>query len=400
MEIKFKKPRPIWRKKSRPLNNVNENPVKCGLVWFDTTLLPSIDVLKVNQNRCELIQRLLKAFHLHKHVDLLQVKKASRSDLEVFHSEAYLDILECTSKPTFDLSTFDKDDLELYGLLDDCVPFEGLWTYLQYISGATLIACRYLIQMCKKEPAPIAIQWMGGRHHAKKDEASGFCFINDVSIGLVQLLKFFDRILCIDLDIHHGDGVEESFYFSSNVLTISFHMKEPGFFPGTGDLESIGTGKGKYHNLNVPLHEGIEDAPFVLLFDTIVTQAFDRYKPQCIVLVCGADVLKGDPLGGFNVTLHGVEACIRIVKSLETPTLVLGGGGYHWPNVTRMAAVVTSVFCNVELPLSIPIFDDQYNHRDTYYVPISNVRKDKNKEEYIQHLLNQLTFYIQQIPEP
>ena len=105
----------------------------------------------------------------------------------------------------------------------------------------------------------IAINWAGGLHHAKKCEASGFCYVNDIVVGILELLKYHNRVLYIDIDVHHGDGVEEAFYTTNRVMTVSFHRYGEGFFPGTGDLMDIGCGEGKYYSLNVPLKMFVTD---------------------------------------------------------------------------------------------------------------------------------------------
>jgi len=104
----------------------------------------------------------------------------------------------------------------------------------------------------------IAINWAGGLHHAKKSEASGFCYINDIVLAILELLKYHARVLYIDIDIHHGDGVEEAFYSTNRVMTVSFH-KFGDFFPGTGDLKDDGVKKGKNYSVNFPLESGIDD---------------------------------------------------------------------------------------------------------------------------------------------
>eukprot|EP00826_Nyctotherus_ovalis_P047496 TRINITY_DN5466_c0_g1_i4.p3 TRINITY_DN5466_c0_g1~~TRINITY_DN5466_c0_g1_i4.p3 ORF type:complete len:139 (-),score=21.62 TRINITY_DN5466_c0_g1_i4:649-1065(-) len=109
---------------------------------------------------------------------------------------------------------------------------------------------------------------IGGLHHAKKGEAEGFCYANDIVLGIVELLKCSDRILYVDIDVHHGDGVEEAFYCTDRVMTVSFH-KFGDFFPGTGDITAIGSGKGHYYTLNVPLRSGVDDKSYVSLFKTV-----------------------------------------------------------------------------------------------------------------------------------
>jgi len=103
------------------------------------------------------------------------------------------------------------------------------------------------------------INWAGGLHHAKKSEASGFCYVNDSVLAILSLLEYFPRVLYIDIDVHHGDGVEDAFYNSNRVLTCSFHQYGEDFFPGTGNFDSLGEDEGKYYSINVPLRPGIND---------------------------------------------------------------------------------------------------------------------------------------------
>jgi histone deacetylase 1/2 len=116
--------------------------------------------------------------------------------------------------------------------------------------------------------ADIAINWAGGLHHAKKREASGFCYINDIVLGTLELLRTYPRVLYIDIDCHHGDGVEEAFYTTDRVMTCSFH-KYGEYFPGTGTQEDRGRGKGKGYAVNVPLKDGITDESFKSVFEPV-----------------------------------------------------------------------------------------------------------------------------------
>jgi acetoin utilization deacetylase AcuC-like enzyme len=109
---------------------------------------------------------------------------------------------------------------------------------------------------------------LGGLHHAKKMEASGFCYVNDIVLAILELLKYHNRVLYIDIDVHHGDGVEEAFYCSNRVMTVSFH-RYGDFFPGTGDVKDTGHGEGQYYSLNVPLNQGIDDDSYFHLFKTV-----------------------------------------------------------------------------------------------------------------------------------
>lgn len=209
----------------------------------------------------------------------------------------------------------------------------------------------------------IAVNWSGGLHHAKKTEASGFCYINDIVLAILELLKYHPRVLYIDIDIHHGDGVEEAFYTTDRVMTVSFH-KYGDFFPGTGDIRDIGVKAGKYYSVNVPLQEGIDDASYETVFKPVMEKVMEMYRPTAVVLQCGADSLTGDRLGCFNLTLKGHANCVEYIKSFNLPTLVLGGGGYTVRNVARCWAYETSVLLNTPIADEIP-----YNDFFEYYSP-------------------------------
>jgi len=151
----------------------------------------------------------------------------------------------------------------LVNLGDDCPVFDGLFEFCSISAGGSIAAANKLT----RGESDIAINWAGGLHHAKKTEASGFCYINDIVLAVLELLRFHQRVLYIDIDIHHGDGVEEAFYTTDRVMTASFHMTE--FFPGTGKLEETGIGKGKNYAVNVPLQKGMDDWSYQNLFEPV-----------------------------------------------------------------------------------------------------------------------------------
>ncbi|KAJ1557828.1 histone deacetylase [Nowakowskiella sp. JEL0078] len=188
----------------------------------------------------------------------------------------------------------------------------------------------------------IAINWGGGLHHAKKNEASGFCYVNDIVLGILELLRYHQRVLYIDIDIHHGDGVEEAFYTTDRVMTVSFH-KYGEYFPGTGDINDIGHGKGKNYAVNFPLKDGIEDESYKSIFKPVIQHVMDWYRPGAVVLQSGADSLAGDRLGCFNLSMRGHAEAITFLKTFGVPVLLLGGGGYTIRNVARAWTYETSI---------------------------------------------------------
>jgi len=239
-----------------------------------------------------------------------------------------------------------------------------------------------------RDKCDIAINWAGGLHHAKKSEASGFCYVNDIVLGILELLRYHTRVLYIDIDVHHGDGVEEAFYTTDRVMTVSFH-KYGEYFPGTGELRDVGIGKGKHYALNFPLRDGISDENYKSVFEPIIRQVMESYDPSAIVLQCGTDSLSGDKLGCLNLSMRGHANCVKFVKSFNKPLLLLGGGGYTMRNVSRAWAFETGLAAGVELGPEIPV-NEYYEYFGPDYeldVKASNT-EDMNTPEYLERVKN------------
>ena len=232
--------------------------------------------------------------------------------------------------------------------------------------------------------ADIAINWSGGLHHAKKYEASGFCYVNDIVVAILELLKYHSRVLYIDIDIHHGDGVQEAFYLTDRVMTVSFH-KYGNFFPGTGHMYEVGAGAGRQYSVNVPLKEGMDDASYEYIFTPIMQMVMDFYKPSAVVLQCGADSLSGDRLGCFNLSTKGHGKCVEFMKKFNLPLMILGGGGYTLRNVARLWAYETSILCEEELSSELPYQEYfEYFGPDFALHPEVNPRMENaNSQQYL-----------------
>ena len=170
-------------------------------------------------------------------------------------------------------------------------------------------------------------------------------------------------MLYIDIDVHHGDGVEEAFYSTDRVMTASFH-KYGEYFPGTGELRDIGVGAGKNYSVNFPLRDGIDDKSYKSIFEPVIGWIMEYYRPAAVVLQCGGDSLSGDRLGCFNLSMRGHANCVNFVKSFNLPTLILGGGGYTMRNVARTWAFETGQLVGMEMSNDLP-FTDYYE----YYSP-------------------------------
>merc|ERR1719510_1669086 len=282
---------------------------------------------------------------------------ANGPDMNRFHSEEYIEFLARVSPNN--IQSFSKSLTHYNVGAADCPVFDGLYDFCARYTGASLDAAEKLVN----DQADIAINWSGGLHHAKKVEASGFCYINDIVLCILELLKYYQRVVYIDIDIHHGDGVEEAFYTTNRVMTVSFH-KYGDFFPGTGDFRDVGSGKGRGYTVNFPLDKGIDDQSYENVFKPVMSKIMESYKPEVVVLQCGADSLTGDRLGCFNLTLKGHGQCVQFMKSFDVPLILLGGGGYRVENVARCWTYETSLAVDHEIPNDIP-----YNLFFQYYGP-------------------------------
>jgi histone deacetylase 1/2 len=182
---------------------------------------------------------------------------------------------------------------------DDNPAFDGVFEFCSISAGGT-IGTRLTVHLPTTDKftlpsslaaakritsgaADISINWAGGLHHAKKREASGFCYINDIVLGILELLRTYPRVLYIDIDCHHGDGVEEAFYTTDRVMTCSFH-KFGEYFPGTGTQEDRGRGKGMGYAINVPLKDGLNDDSFRSIYEPVRGTPCDTLSSEVITV--------------------------------------------------------------------------------------------------------------------
>jgi histone deacetylase 1/2 len=212
----------------------------------------------------------------------------------------------------------------------------------------------------------------------------------DCVLAILELLKVHPRVLYIDIDIHHGDGVEEAFYTTNRVMTASFH-KFGEFFPGTGDVKDKGFSKGENYAINCPLHDGMDDDSFREVFRPIIGKIMDKFQPGAVVLQCGADSLSGDRLGSFNLSLKGHAECVEFVKSFNVPVLVLGGGGYTLRNVPRCWAYETAVLLDTPVKDTLPFNDyfEYYGPEYKLHLPVSNMPND-NSPKFLSDMTSQV----------
>lgn len=223
--------------------------------------------------------------------------------------------------------------------------------------------------------------------------------------------RYHARVLYVDIDYTHGDGVEEAFYSSNRVMTLSLHKHGADTFPGSGAAGDIGEGEGKGYSINLPLKDGIRDAPYLSLFEGVVGAAARRFNPSVIVMQCGANSLAGDRIGSFNLTHVGHCGAVEFVCSLDTPLLLLGGGGCSLSNVARVWARETMIALGGDdAALSTPTLPRSAANTTCYeyFSPDYSldvepvVMRDENMEPYLESVeaaaLATLRDYVEVVP--
>ena len=264
---------------------------------------------------------------------------AERVVLKKFHTARYLHALQAASR-----GRWTPEALEMGIGTQDCPIFKGLYDYTVLATGGTLVGADLILS----GKADIAFNPSGGYHHAHPERASGFCYINDVALGCMVLVEHGKRVLYLDVDVHHGDGVAQAFYDRSEVMTISFHQNPKTLFPGTGFEDEIGAGPGKGYCMNVPLPVGTYDEAYIKTFETIALPLIAAYKPDVFVFELGADALAGDPLAHLQLTNNVYVEIINHLLSFNKPILATGGGGYNVENTVRAWSLAWSIFCGTD----------------------------------------------------
>ncbi|RFU28588.1 hypothetical protein B7463_g7749, partial [Scytalidium lignicola] len=329
--------------------------------------------------RVKMTHSLVTQYGLHKKMEIFRAKPASRLEMTRFHTDEYINFLYRITPENINDYALEQ---QKHGIGWDCPVFDGLFDFCSISTGGSLEAAARLA----RNKCDIAINWAGGLHHAKKESAGGFCYVNDIVLGILELLRTYKRVLYIDIDIHHGDGVEEAFYTTDRVMTVSFH-KYGDFYPGTGEVRDIGVGPGKGYAVNFPLRDGIDDPSYKFIFESVISKVMEYYRPEAVVLQCGTDSLSGDRLGGFNLSMRGHANCVAFVKSFNVPTIILGGGGYTMRNVARTWTYETALLLEQTLSPVLP-FNEYYEYYGPDYdldVRAANVT-NANSYEYLEKI--------------
>ncbi len=277
---------------------------------------------------------------------LVSPKQAEEATLLSFHTEEYVEAVKSISRGER------RFNPARYNFIaeGDNPPYEGMYEVSSLAVGASLVAA----ELVANGDVDVAFNVCGGLHHAAPGYASGFCIFNDVVIAINYLMGRGMRVAYVDIDAHHGDGVQNAFYESDTVLTISLHETGRFLFPGTGDVGEIGAGPGVGYSVNVPLAPYTDDEVYLWAFRKVVHPLVRGFKPDILVAQLGADTHYLDPLTHLMLTTEAYTEVLRELGCLAPRWLALGGGGYEMGVVARQWTLDYGVMTDREWPDEIP----------------------------------------------
>ncbi|OQY25335.1 MAG: acetoin utilization protein AcuC [Desulfobacteraceae bacterium 4572_35.2] len=298
-------------------------------------------------DRYRLTYELMQQYQLLTPSNVKQVEcpVASEEMLRDFHRQDYLDTLKLFSMDDEVHANF------FYGLGDIENPvFKGLYDWSRLMCGGTIEAVRQVVE----EGCRASFSMAGGWHHAHSARASGFSYLNDAVVAIAQLLKQGKRVVYVDIDAHHGDGVQQAFYDNDQVLTISIHENGKDFYPYSGFVDEVGTGQGYGYSVNIPLVPHSDDLIFEQAFTRTILPLIKGFAPDVLVTQMGADPLRTDPLTRLECTTAFMEYAGRGFLETAIPWVAIGGGGYDRLNVARAWTLLWSTMIGLPVADEIP----------------------------------------------
>lgn len=275
---------------------------------------------------------------------------ASREEILSIHAERYVKRVEAVSRGE------PVSDAQHYGLGTGDIPiFAEMDQASRWLVGGTLTAARTILA-----GAPKVLQFGGGLHHAGYDQASGFCIYNDLACAIRYFRSQGLRVAYLDVDVHHGDGVQALFYEDPEVLTISLHESGRYLFPGTGGIYELGRGAGLGKKLNIPLDPFTENESYLEAFEILVPPALAWFRPDVMVIQCGGDAHFMDPLADLLLTTQGYSALFpRIIELVDSFSggrgLFTFGGGYSLDSTPRIWALLYFLLQGLDPPELLPM---------------------------------------------
>jgi acetoin utilization protein AcuC len=277
----------------------------------------------------------------HPWMEVLAPEAISRPLLFLFHEPEYIEALENASRGKVNLDILERG----LGTPDNPI-LSGIYEWSLMAAGGTFEGMQRLLE----GDVSSAFNPLGGFHHAMPGHAEGFCYLNDIAIALKHAVSGTPpkKIAYVDLDAHHGNGVQQAFYGDSRVLCISVHETGRTLYPGSGGETETGEGEGRGFNVNIPLEPGTDDEVYEFVLESAVFPLLRAFSPEIIVAVLGADTMTSDPLTHLKLTNNCYKKAVQGITNICPRVLALGGGGYDIYRTARCWTLAWSILNQVE----------------------------------------------------
>ncbi|HYL18307.1 MAG TPA: acetoin utilization protein AcuC [Burkholderiales bacterium] len=291
--------------------------------------------------RVESVMDLCGALGWLEESELCDSPRASMDQLAWFHASDYVEALRQASETG--RVDFEVRRRYAIGTMENPV-FPGVFERASTSVGGSILAAELALE------GRTVFHPAGGTHHGRPDRASGFCYFNDPVFAILALLQAgLERVVYIDLDAHHGDGVQDALAGDVRVRTISLH--EQGRWPYSGDVADTGGGRA----CNLPVPARINDSELGVLLEEVILPLTQTAAPQALVLTCGADALDGDPLSSMQLSNVALWSAVERIAALAPAVVVLGGGGYNPWTLARYWSGLWGRLSGREIPQELPV---------------------------------------------
>jgi acetoin utilization protein AcuC len=283
-------------------------------------------------------------------VETVEPRAATREEILDVHADSYVRRVEELSAGA------EVPDSKEYGLgTQDTPAFPGMDQAARWLVGGTLHGARLISERGERR----VLQLGGGLHHARRAFASGFCIYNDLAIAINFLTRRGLKVAYIDIDVHHGDGVQEILYEDQRVMTVSLHESGKYLFPGTGEIRELGSGVGRGLKLNLPLEPFTEGGSYLEVFEQVLPAALRHFRPDVLVVQAGTDAHFDDPLSDLMLTTRDYEALFRRILAWADEftagrVLFTLGGGYSFRAAPRVWAILYLVMHDLPVVRDLP----------------------------------------------
>ncbi len=284
-------------------------------------------------------------------VKLLAPRVGSADELARFHTRDYIRAVKAFSEMAERELNPRPPHASMYGFGNGDNPiFAGMCEGASLRAGGALQA----VELILRGEARTVFHYAGGQHHARPAQTSGFCIFNDAALACFAFADRGWRVAYIDIDAHHGDGVQAAFYDTAQVLTISIHESGKTLYPGSGFTSECGSGTGAGYSVNLPLLAGTTDEIYLEGFHALVPRLVRAYQPDVLVTELGADGHWRDPLTHLKLTTRAYIEIARTLRSFDLPWLALGGGGYDPLATTRVWTLLFGKMIDKEFSNELP----------------------------------------------